>query len=38
MDFFANILSALGKFMGYQNSLKTSLFLFNEPECPKDLL
>ena len=38
MEFFANLLSMLSMSAAGLNSKKTIVVVFDEPECPRDLL
>lgn len=38
MEFFANLLSTLSFSAATQNSKSTIVILFDEPECPRELL
>lgn len=38
MGFFANLLSFLSLTAAESNSKETFIFVFDEPECPKELL
>ena len=38
MEFLANLLSMFSMTAANENSRKTWILMFDEPECPKDLL